>query len=902
MVSSAACAGTPTLSTPTHTAITSTGATLGATITGNGGSAITVRGTCWGPLNNPVTNCVAEGGTAVSEFSHARVGLTCNTTYYYRGYATNVAGNTGYSVSDSFTTSACPAGITFNRPANCVIPLLASKCQLKPTSLTGALPPEWYGLFNETTMIGTPNIYTNPAWTYNPSNAVGVGKAIELVRGNNVLQLWRTTGSVYQDKVNSTVIVNAECDIANGHSWSATNLRCENAAGFSCINPIANATLYDAEESTGLMANTDWVISASDTGPKCQAYCNAGYVDVGGVCQPRNLTSDLDPLTLASGALTQGTNVTFNGRVRNTGNISISTAFSDNFTYCWGAGCNSFAGNVISVHLKSAPFAPSATQNDVSASFTLANADILRVQHCIDSGIAITESNETVADNCTVTDFNVVAAGGITLNTPADCKIPLLASKCLLKPTSLTGAVAPEWYGLQNVTTGVPSINLYTDPTWTYDPAGGAGTAIELVRGNNVLQLWRTTGSVMQNIVNAPVNVSAECDIASGHGWSIANSRCEAGGALPTPTGFKELPVACGGNIELSWDHPVAGVDSYIISVDSIGPVNIGNVGSVSYIFAPGSSHDFSLVAHNNTTGNSAPKVLNGVVASPACPVAEDGQCGPAARVYGFNESGYVGNYCSVGTEINLTPFPVRGDTGTWICEGSLGGDDTPCSAPRDNAPSPVLNVARCDIEDEFSYCISNNVVWDLQAGSALYLVTNTDNGESVPTPTASTSANITNNSASRRIQLDFGDNFIEGTADGVVLASVLLRDIKCKVGSFWHTGLNVCKKKPDLTITTPANDNTWIRSGASQNISYRVIASYPVRCSYTPATGGILSSTSKDFANPVGPAGGVDTFTVGPLKSAQKVSITCQANPPIADSIVSKEVRVNVIPDIEER
>lgn len=93
----------PTLTSPTATSITATGATLGATVTADGGAALTSRGTVWGTGAAPTGNALAEGGTTVAAFSHARTGLTENTTYTYRGYAINSVG-TSYSADGTFTT------------------------------------------------------------------------------------------------------------------------------------------------------------------------------------------------------------------------------------------------------------------------------------------------------------------------------------------------------------------------------------------------------------------------------------------------------------------------------------------------------------------------------------------------------------------------------------------------------------------------------------------------------------------------------------------------------------------------------------------------------------------------------------------------------------------------------
>ncbi|HMP72175.1 MAG TPA: fibronectin type III domain-containing protein [Kiritimatiellia bacterium] len=106
----------PTLTTPTVSSITTGGATLGATVTSDGGAALTSRGTVWGTTANPTGNGLAEGGTSVSAFSHARSGMSVNTFYYYRGYAVNSAG-TGYSPDGTFWTLAnAPSAPTLSAP------------------------------------------------------------------------------------------------------------------------------------------------------------------------------------------------------------------------------------------------------------------------------------------------------------------------------------------------------------------------------------------------------------------------------------------------------------------------------------------------------------------------------------------------------------------------------------------------------------------------------------------------------------------------------------------------------------------------------------------------------------------------------------------------------------------
>lgn len=106
-----ACNALATVTSPTATSITSTGATLGANVTFAGVPNITARGTCYGTSPAPVTNCVAEGGTTTGVFTQARTGLIPGTLYYYRGYAVNSVG-TAYSTDGAFTTLGGACSIT----------------------------------------------------------------------------------------------------------------------------------------------------------------------------------------------------------------------------------------------------------------------------------------------------------------------------------------------------------------------------------------------------------------------------------------------------------------------------------------------------------------------------------------------------------------------------------------------------------------------------------------------------------------------------------------------------------------------------------------------------------------------------------------------------------------------
>ena len=79
------------------------GAILRGNVTSNGGIALTARGFLYGTSSNNLSQTVQANGTGTGSFTSTIAGLTANTTYYYKAYATNSAG-TAYGEILSFTT------------------------------------------------------------------------------------------------------------------------------------------------------------------------------------------------------------------------------------------------------------------------------------------------------------------------------------------------------------------------------------------------------------------------------------------------------------------------------------------------------------------------------------------------------------------------------------------------------------------------------------------------------------------------------------------------------------------------------------------------------------------------------------------------------------------------------
>jgi len=94
----------PTVTTTAVTPVARTTATSGGNVTSDGGGAVTARGICWSTVPNPTTaNTILAGGIGSGTFTSNMTGLTANTTYHLRAYATNIAG-TSYGADIQFTT------------------------------------------------------------------------------------------------------------------------------------------------------------------------------------------------------------------------------------------------------------------------------------------------------------------------------------------------------------------------------------------------------------------------------------------------------------------------------------------------------------------------------------------------------------------------------------------------------------------------------------------------------------------------------------------------------------------------------------------------------------------------------------------------------------------------------
>jgi uncharacterized protein (TIGR02145 family) len=112
----------PSVTTVSVSDITTTTATVGGYVSDDGNETVTARGICWSTNQNPnTTDNKTEEGTGIGSFSSTLTGLSANSPYYVRAYATNIAGtsygdqvtfNTLQDVSEPSVTTAGISAIT----------------------------------------------------------------------------------------------------------------------------------------------------------------------------------------------------------------------------------------------------------------------------------------------------------------------------------------------------------------------------------------------------------------------------------------------------------------------------------------------------------------------------------------------------------------------------------------------------------------------------------------------------------------------------------------------------------------------------------------------------------------------------------------------------------------------
>jgi uncharacterized protein (TIGR02145 family) len=277
----------PTITTSAVSEITQTTALSGGNITNNGGDDVTARGICWSTTSNPsITSSKTSNGTGNGSFTSNITGLTANTTYLVRAYATNSEG-TAYGVELTFTTIA-----------------VASTVPGAPTISTATAGNAQASIAFTAPASDGGSAITGYTATSNPGGLTGVGTA------SPITVTGLTNGTAYTFTVTATN--------ANGIGPAST-----------ASNSVTTSTVPDAPTiGTATAGNTQATIAFT-------APVNNGGSAITGYKVTSNpggftATGTASPITVTG--LNNGTPYTFTATATNTNGTSLASSASNSVT------------------------------------------------------------------------------------------------------------------------------------------------------------------------------------------------------------------------------------------------------------------------------------------------------------------------------------------------------------------------------------------------------------------------------------------------------------------------------------------------------------------------------------------------------------------------------------------
>jgi len=243
LVLSAGCAGddkstnpdkktVPVVTTAAVSEVTETTAQCGGTVTSDGGAAVTARGVCWSTGQTPtVADSKTVDGSGTGSFTSSITGLTADTPYNVRAYATNSVG-TGYGAVRPFQTESSGTGTVTDVDGNVYKTVRIGTQWWMAENLRVTHYRNGDGI-QMATMDGEPRTGENPTATYYP-----FGDAIPLVTDDAAWSALTTGAYCIYDNNES----NAEI-YGNLYNWYAV-------ADSRSIAPVGWHVPIDAELQT----------------------------------------------------------------------------------------------------------------------------------------------------------------------------------------------------------------------------------------------------------------------------------------------------------------------------------------------------------------------------------------------------------------------------------------------------------------------------------------------------------------------------------------------------------------------------------------------------------------------------------------------------------------------------
>ncbi len=341
-------ANLPTLTTTEVTSITSTTAVSGGNVTNNGGLPLLEKGICYSTTSNPtVANTkIVDGTTTTGIFSSNITGLTAETTYYVRAYATTVLG-TAYGTEISFATPIPAPSISYSTPVT-----FTSGVAITPLTVTntgGAIPNTLYDKPNDIAGSAYSRYADGTGTDASFSNPVNLVKDSA---GNLFVADMTRIRKITPEGVVTTFAGSETAGNSNGIGTAATFLGINDVTidasdnlyvsdGY-IIRKITPSAVVTTLAGSGFTLNTDGVgTAASFGGPKSLVSDASGIVYVVSLNKIRKI--------LPNGTVTTLANTNFNAITGITIDSSGNLYIADNYNYNNNVYLGAYYGRIYKV-------------------------------------------------------------------------------------------------------------------------------------------------------------------------------------------------------------------------------------------------------------------------------------------------------------------------------------------------------------------------------------------------------------------------------------------------------------------------------------------------------------------------------------------------------------------------
>jgi hypothetical protein len=492
--------GAASITTTSITGITTVSATSGGNVITDGGNAITARGVCWNTSINPTTsNNTTTNGSGLGAFSSSITGLTTNTVYHVRAYASNSLG-TSYGNDIAFSTLC---GIF-------TLPFTESFPFSSPT-----LPNCWTIVDNQGNgqvwQIGTitdqsTNPYLNSLYAYINSDSLGSGNSQNTDLITPTLNLSAFTSVTlqfnYYFKSFAGSSGNLYYSINNGNTWSLitsiTTTSTSNPTAFNqTISAVAGQSAvkfkWNYTGTWGYFWAIDDIIILGTTG--CTLPAGAAAINgTTNVCQGQNnvvyTTATIANATSYHWTLPTGaTGAVSASGTSNTISFTVnygSSAVSGNITVKGNNTCGNGTSSSLAITVNLLPSAAGMIsgnttvcqgQNNVVYTVpTIANAT--SYIWALPTGATGTSTTNSITVNygTSAISGNITVKGNNSCGDGASSSLSLTVNPLPNAAGAISG-ISTVCQGQDNVVYTVPIITNATSYLWTL-PSGGTGTII----------------------------------------------------------------------------------------------------------------------------------------------------------------------------------------------------------------------------------------------------------------------------------------------------------------------------------------------------------------------------------------------------------------------------------------